>query len=176
MKKEMWKDIKGFEGLYQVSNFGRVKSLPKEWVCGRNGGIGKHNGMILKIQIDKETGYIRVTLTKKNIRKHISIHRLVGIHFITNPNNKPVINHINGIKLDNRIENLEWVSHAENNQHAFYIGLNRKGEEHSSSKLTEKEVLEIRSSGLSSCKLAKIYNVSSKCILNIKNNKSWKHI
>lgn len=109
--KEIFKDIKGYKGLYQISNFGRVKSLTR--ICG----FYKSKDLILKSKISNK-GYERVTLTKKNIKKNYSVHRLVGIAFIKNAYNKPCINHKDRNKLNNHVNNLEWCTYSENN---FYI-------------------------------------------------------
>ena len=99
---EEWKDIKGYEGLYQVSNKGRVRSL-------------KHDKMIKPIQ--HSNGYLFVNLHKDGSRIHTSIHRLVANAFIPNPDNKPCVGHKNTIKTDNSIDNLEWCTYLENNNH-----------------------------------------------------------
>lgn len=102
---EEWKDINGYEGLYQVSSFGRVKSLP------RNGTI-----LIEKIiTCSTSTGYCRVVLSKGNKTKNFNIHRLVAEAFIPNPNNLPCVNHKDENKRNNFISNLEWCTHKYNN-------------------------------------------------------------
>lgn len=103
--KEEWRDIKGYEGLYQVSNLGRVKSFVKD-----------KNGKIRKLHDDTH-GYLIVSLGRKNMNK---VHRLVAQTFIPNPNDYPEVNHINGRKDDNRVSNLEWVTHKQNAIHFTY--------------------------------------------------------
>ncbi|MDR1182031.1 MAG: NUMOD4 motif-containing HNH endonuclease [Bacteroidales bacterium] len=114
--EEIWKDIPEYEGLYQISNLGRVKSL-----FGNN---QKRRDKILKPALTN-CGYLRTALTNHNKVCHLSIHRLVAITFIPNPEDKEQINHINGIKTDNHFKNLEWCSGSENMKHAYRIGLEK---------------------------------------------------
>ena len=108
METEIWKDIPGYEGLYQVSNFGRVRSI----LTGR---IRKYG--------DNGHGYKFIPLCKNNKTRNYYIHRLVAALFIKNPYNKKTVNHINGIKADNYVSNLEWATQSENTQHGFDNGL-----------------------------------------------------
>ena len=113
MLNEVWKDIPQYEGLYQVSNVGRVKALPRERV-NHTGGRWIQPELILSTSFTKD-GYEKVSLhTKNHKRKTERIHRLVALAFIPNPEGKPEVNHINCIRHDNRVENLEWCSHQEN--------------------------------------------------------------
>ena len=105
IENEVWKDIEGYEGKYQVSNMGRVKSL------NYKGCIGKER--ILK-QVFNDYGYLKVCLSKDGKTKQIKVHRLVAQTFIENIENKPYIDHINTIRTDNRVENLRFVTRIEN--------------------------------------------------------------
>lgn len=113
MINEIWKDIAGYEGLYQVSNLGKVKSLPRKLWNGRASYLT--NEKVLKTIKDKN-GYENVALYKNKKAKVCKVHRLVAIAFIPNPENKPEVDHINTITNDNMVENLRWVTRSENMQ------------------------------------------------------------
>jgi hypothetical protein len=107
--KEIWRDIPNYEGLYQVSNLGRVKVLDRDVNSGIKNNINvKRKGKILKQYV--KNGYLQVTLTVNNKRKYINVHRLVAQAFIPNPNNLPQVNHKDENKQNNYVENLEWCS------------------------------------------------------------------
>lgn len=113
--KEEWKIIEGYCGLYKISNLGRVKNS---------------KGRIRKLCLERD-GYYNICLSRLGKIKTFTIARLVALHFIPNPDKKPQVNHINGIKTDNRVENLEWCNASENAIHAFKLGLrNNKGVNH----------------------------------------------
>ena len=116
IKLEIWKDIKDYEGLYQVSNLGRVRSLPKVDRLGR-----VHNGKI-KAQVNNGSGYLIVNLKHNGKQKMKTVHRLVAETFISNDDNLPEINHIDGNKVNNRVDNLEWCTRSENVKHAIKNG------------------------------------------------------
>ena len=133
-EKEIWVNVLGYESFYEVSNLGNVKTL------GNNKfGISR----IMKNTL--RNGYCTVTLRKNNIQKIFRVHRLVAEAFIPNPNKKPQVNHINGVKSDNRVVNLEWNTASENMTHASNNNLLNiiKGKKHHNFKLSEEKIKEI---------------------------------
>ena len=117
--KEIWKDIEGYEGRYQVSNFGNVKSLNY-----------KHTGEEKIMQSCKDKiGYLHIKLFMNGKPKMYKVHRLVAQAFISNLENKPQVNHIDGDKTNNRVTNLEWTTQEENMRHAYKNGLKVQTEE-----------------------------------------------
>lgn len=122
--QEIWKDIIGYEGLYQISNLGNVKSLERYYFIGR--WKDKTSKVVVKEKLlvisTYAMGYTYVVLANKCVTKKFKIHRLLGIHFMPNPNNYEQINHINAIRNDNRLENLEWCTHSHNMKHKFKLG------------------------------------------------------
>lgn len=118
---EIWKPVNGFEGLYEISDHGRLLSLSRT-VVRPNGTLQKRN-MHMIVPHDDGKGYLQTTLNLKDRRRIVYIHQLVAETFIVNPENKPEINHIDGNKKNNDVANLEWVTRSENIQHAFRLGL-----------------------------------------------------
>lgn len=128
--EEIWKDIEGYKGYYQISTLGHVKSLPRFHVLEER-----------IIHLNKVKKYNTVSLHKNKKEKRYGVHRLVALAFISNPDNKPQVNHINGDCRDNRVENLEWMTSSENHLHAFRelhrtpTGLGKFGEASNRSRL-----------------------------------------
>lgn len=173
-QKEIWRDIENYEGLYQVSNLGNVRSL--------NYGRSKVKRN-LQIVVNKHLGYCQVGLTKNKKTKTFRVHRLVAMTFIPNPENKSEVNHINGIKIDNRANNLDWVTPKENTYHARTTKLTRQnGEDSVLSKLTNEQVRSIRDEYIKGSRdhniytIAKKYSVSITTIHDIIHNETYKGI
>jgi len=170
LKNPVWKDAPGYEGLYQVSNVGLVKSVKRQGLDGR----------IIEERIMKTCpvgkGYLSVVLRKdgKSIREYV--HRLVCLAF--NKKTIPeydVVNHKNGLKTCNWYKNLEWVSYHENNQHAYDNNLKAKGEKFYNAKLTESQVSEIKKIGKNGTfqSIADKYGVTKATIRDILVGKTW---
>ncbi len=179
---EIWRDIPGWKGMYQASNLGRIKSLAR-YIVTVKGTKYPIEEKILKGHVDTK-GYIQVEF-KRNRRRHIiALHRLIALAFIPNPENKPQINHINGNKTDNRIENLEWCTGSENVRHAWNNRLNHAlhGEQHPNAKLTNEQAKWVKEHYIPRDKeygvnaMARKFNVSTTPIYNILKKKGWKHI
>ena len=164
-QQEIWKDIDGYGGKYQVSSLGAVRN--------------KLTCRVLK-SVCHRTGYIHVSLCSMKELHTKTIHRLVAIAFIPNPENKPQVNHKDGNKKNNSVDNLEWATQFENMRHASRAGLFcQVGTANNNSRLTEKEVLEIRKAfkeGKTQTSLAKIYGVARAQIYKIIHGIRWESI
>lgn len=171
MKTEIWKDIVGYEGYYQVSNLGRIRSLDRT-VTSRN-TTRTIRGKILKPKINSINGYNSVMLGMSGVAKYVRVHRVVAQSFIDNPDNKPEINHINGNKSDNRVLNLEWVTHRENHKHRISVLKQTSG----AAKITKNIADEIRerfaNGNITQTALGKEYGLCQQNISLIINRKCW---
>src|ERR1700733_236673 len=174
---EEWKKVIGFEGLYEISSFGRIKAVLKTVKAPESmGGTITRNPKIIK-QGRTSNGYLKSSLLKEGNKKTFSLHRLVGIHFIPNINNLPQINHIEGNQKDNRFWMLEWSTSSDNLKHAYRNGLARQdGEFHATKKLNWIKVREIRNlhkQGIPTKELSKKFGIHSGHINGIIANIYW---
>jgi hypothetical protein len=117
---EIWRDIQGYEGYYKISNYGNIISYEKKYWIKLNNSYGIKKEIKMKLRI-KNNGYESITLYKNTKKKYCLVHRLVAMTFIPNPENKPQINHIDGNKQNNHVNNLEWCTLSENVLHAFNV-------------------------------------------------------
>lgn len=182
--EEEWVDITDYEGCYQISTKGQIKSCNR-YVGHNYGGLRLIKSRILTQSINS-SGYKKVRLSKDGIGANFYVHRLIAEHFIDNPQNKPEVNHKDGNKLNNNISNLEWVTEQENTQHAHDNGLaeisgyNKFKVSQKARKLTDEQVKEIREkyqNGISIKELTQEYNIKHNSIIcNIVHNKLYNEI
>ena len=164
---ERWRQIVDYEGLYDISDFGRVRSARKSTntFVGRMLRPGEHS-----------LGYHQVILYKDGVQRHHYIHRLVASVFIGECNDGEQVNHIDGNKKNNRLDNLEYVTPSENSLHAFSIGKSSQvGERNSCAKLTEDKVLEVMSllGTMPQWKIGKLFGVNQSVISRISTGGAW---
>lgn len=176
---EIWKEVDGYDGNFHVSSFGRIKSLKRHVFSGGKNRLRKERIICATLHRD---GYIKCTIQSNGNRKTYMVHRLVAKTFIPNPENKPQINHKNGVKSDNTVENLEWCNASENGIHSYKLGLSKAthGELNWKSKLTKLQVIEIRNKYTGKhgeiVKMSREYNISASQIRRIVKNLRWKLI
>jgi len=165
---EIWKDVIGFEGLYVVSNFGNIRSV--RWFS---------KGAYLKGNVTRD-GYSQVLLCKHGKPKMFYRHKIVAAAFIPNTNNYPQINHIDGNKLNNLVENLEWCTRSMNQKHAIRTNLQPLaiGEKNGQSKLTADQVVKIKTvfKNLKGNTVARMFGVTPATIYLIRSRQTWKHV
>lgn len=169
-----WRDIPEYEGLYRVSEYGDVLSLDRAVPCGNGYRIVKKR--LLK-RVPNDNGYLQVKLSKDNNTTTYRCSILVAMAFIPNPNNLPIVKHLDNIKINNHYTNLMWDNQSNNTLEALRDGLvTNINENHNLAKLTNEDVLEIRNSTLGNTVLARKYNVERKAIWRIKTGQTWKHL
>ena len=187
---EKWKSVVGYEGYYEVSHIGNVRSLERVAIT-KNGHKQPIKAKSLSLCPNNRNYYI-VMLSGKNAGGRRSVHRLVAEAFTPNPENKKTVNHIDGNKQNNHVDNLEWMTYSDNNKHAFSSGLkkpsnvnkngNMQGEKQAHSKLKESDVRYIRinciknGGKLSSLDLGVKFGVTRSNILAVISRKTWKHV
>ena len=167
---ETWRDIVNYDGLYQISNCGRIKSFQRK------------KPRIMKPAIDSG-GYMNIRLSKDGTAKNHNMHVLVARAFVANPYSKPEVNHINGNKWDNHFDNLEWVTDSENKYHAYRTGLRKEaqGEAHRMAKLTNaqadycRKVYKPRDKEFNMTALAKKFGVCRQAIQHILQGKTYRN-
>lgn len=165
-----WKDIKGYEGHYQISDSGLVRSLKSD--------------KLLTLSRLTKCGYRKASLSKGGKAREFRIHRLVAETFVPNPHKKETVNHIDGDKLNNDASNLEWSTRSEQVYHSYELGLKKpiRGASNKNAKLTDNQVREIRkayvrqSREFGTVALAAKYGVTSRVIGLVVNGKSYRHI
>lgn len=163
-----WKDVMEFNGLYEISNTGLVKSNHKR------------KSKLLKLVEDTD-GYLFVCLRKNNKNHNRRVHRLVAEHFLRSPSNDGQVNHIDGNKKNNSAKNLEWVTPAENTAHAITNGLSSSvGVDNGMAKLSEEQVVVIvnmeKKTELTHEQIAARFNVSQTTVSRIISGESWSHV
>jgi YesN/AraC family two-component response regulator len=169
---EIWKDVPGYKGHYQVSNTGKILSLKKSSPRLMRPGLTPDGYFLCCLQA--------TSMEKK--REYKYLHRLVATAFIPNPSEHKIVNHINGIKTDNRATNLEWCDVKYNWDHAIRIGIipDQKGQGNFSSKLKERQVIEIRrlhsEQGMRLKDIAAKFCISPSTVSNIVNRQRWAHV
>ena len=180
MMSEIWKDIPYFRGSYQVSSMGRVRSVDRVIAC-KDGSMRKHKGRVLKLHVNKNTGYECLSLCNDGRCNTKTVHRLVLETFKPHVNmNVLDVNHIDGNKLNNHLTNLEWLTRRDNMLHACDTGLVRiEGERNPQVKLSNADVLEILQrldTGETHKDIGLDYGVSRNCITDINKGLTWRSV
>lgn len=177
--EEIWKEVPNFNGIYFASNTGIVKSV--DHLCkAKNGKQRTQIGRILKPSICKK-GYFQISLSLNGVRLHTSIHRAVALAFIPNPNNLPQVNHKDGNKLNNNLNNLEWCTNQENQVHAVKNNLvnHNYGERHHMAKLKNSDILILIDrikNGETMSAIAKEFGMSVTAVSNIYHKRTYINI
>lgn len=159
MQKEIWLPVQSYEGLYEVSNMGKIRNKFR----------------LMKLHL-KNNGYVEICLSKNRNKKFILVHRLVAQHFIPNLINGLVVNHKDFNKQNNSVENLEWCTQRQNIDHCMLGDHHLYGTRNGNHRLEEKQILEIRNSNLSLKDASTFFKVSTSTIWVIRTRKTWKHI
>lgn len=178
---EIWKPIPGYEGYYEVSSYGRVRSVDRT-IRTASGELRRHVGQILKFEVDKDN-YRRVGLFRGGLRSRQRVHRLVALVFCGKPSEGQEVRHLDGDPANNRVENLRWGSQSENRQDSVAHGTSvhfLPGQGHPSSKLSANQVREIRelyaTRDIPQWQIGERFGIARGTVSNIVRRKAWKHI
>lgn len=174
-----WRPVKGYKRLYEVSNKGQVRSIARTYV--NKSGVKRYlKSTVLKPSLDGG-GYLKVNLYKNLQVKNIAIHRLVAIAFKPRIKGKNIVNHKSGIKTDNKVGNLEWVTDSENKIHALNLGLTKlRGSDNHFALLNEVQVLEIckllDTTSINHSEIGRRFDVKNSVISAINLGTTWNHL
>lgn len=176
ISNELWKNIPGFPG-YQASNLGRIKAIAKQSYNAKTGGLCWRKERLLIAKPDS-SGYLSHSMKGPFLKKTWLAHRIIALAWIPNPKRKLFVNHKNGIKTDNRVENLEWCTKSKNGIHAVENGLHTalRGEINGNHRLTKADVIEIRNSDGTQKEIANRFGIGRTTVQYIKKRKLWAHI
>lgn len=170
--EETWRPVLGYEGEYEVSNRGRVRSLDRN-INYRNGQSRRVKGKILTHTLNR--GYPSVTLWRNQSQVCKKIHRLVSEAFIENPSNKTQVNHKDGNKTNNYAENLEWVTPKENQRHAFKTGLNKNSHARVLNSLQVRVIKRLLACGVAGTYIGEVFGVVPETIYSINHGRTWRN-
>lgn len=177
IENEVWKPVQGYEGLYEISNLGRLKS-PQKVVNGKEGRLHTLKERMLNPRVN-QTGYYHTALYKNGKPKWYTVHRMVALSWIDNPENKPHINHKDSNRLNNRVDNLEWCTHGENMKHGFLYGnKTQKGEKNNAAKITREIAEAVRAlyaeGNLTQWQVGERFGLARCHVKDITTHKIWK--
>lgn len=176
METSIWKSVVGYEGLYEVSSGGQVRTIQRiESTINKNGKIQTFPIKAkIKTQRLGKIGYLTIALVRANVTKNTTVHRIIAEAFIDKPEGCNVVNHKNGIKTDNRIENLEWTTYSANNVHALVNKLRRPAKQ--VSKEFKDSVLALKGTGKTNLEIANILNSTEYIVQGITSKRSQNYV